>query len=97
MISEADKGTFSLLTDDYARDKKTVFHKGVPLKEYDLASFSVLKGGYAKDGRRIYYEGKILTGADPVSFTLVDNEADRDAADKKQSYYAGQRVKLESE
>ncbi|WP_332369717.1 DKNYY domain-containing protein [Spirosoma telluris] len=63
------------------------------MKGADLSSFVVLESGYAKDGKRVYYDGKVLTDADPVSFDLVRNEADRDAADKKLSYYAGKRVK----
>lgn len=95
LIAQADKASFNLLTDSYAQDKKTVFYGSEPLNGCDVTAFQVLESGYAKDGKRVYYEGKVLTGADPVSFALVDNESDRDAADKTHSYYNGRRVKLE--
>ena len=97
LITQADRLSFRLLTDDYAQDTKTVFYADKPLNDSDVTSFTVLQSGYAKDRKHIYYEGRILTGADPVSFALVENEADRDAADKTHSYHEGRQIKPETE
>jgi DKNYY family len=95
LIREAHKATFRLLTDRYTQDSLSIFYEDKPLKPVDLPSFAVLESGYAKDAKRVYYNGRVLSGAEPTSFALVGNSAERDAADKFNSYYQGKRVKLD--
>ena len=93
LIRQADRASFSVLSDGYGRDKRSIFFASELLTGCDVATFQVLGHGYAKDSKRVYYRGKLLAGADPTSFALVSNESERDAADKKQSYAEGRRVK----
>lgn len=71
-IKNADASTFEVLSDIWARDKKSVFTVGRRLSKADRNTFQVLNALYAKDKFHAYYLAGILKEADVGSFEVLD-------------------------
>ncbi|WP_332369178.1 DKNYY domain-containing protein [Spirosoma telluris] len=101
-MSEADKGSFEVLNDVFAKDKNQAYYRGISIEGSDGPSFSALDEHYGKDKQRAYYcdnyldfklfdtsrKNKIIpiSNADPVTFQTISNEY---ARDKIRCYYKG--------
>lgn len=96
-IPEADVGSFVVLNDVYAKDKRRIYYRGesvwgaAPDKPTaaQLASFVTLSYGYAKDGQFAYYQG-LPFPADPATFHV--GTQGNWSADKDDIYFENQAI-----
>lgn len=76
----ADKATFKVLNDEYAKDKNTVFYKTEKIRDADPATFELMSDPiYTRDAFRVFVFGHAIAGADPRSFTIIKPPYARDA------------------
>src|SRR5262245_37985864 len=72
-IAKADVPTFQILNWIWARDKKTVYSHGKPLRKADVASFIVLNHLFAKDKHQVFDPNGVVKGADAATFETLDD------------------------
>lgn len=73
VLEGADAPSFTVINEQYAKDKYVVYFYGrsLPLVHTDSFQLLSVKGcsaHYGIDNAHVYYEDKIIPGADPVSF-----------------------------
>lgn len=90
ILTEADKASFELLPNNWARDNKSYFYLGRKMTEIDYQTFEIFNYHYSKDKNHVYYKDQILQGADPKTFEHI--EGSRDARDKSNCYRAGKKI-----
>ncbi len=76
-LAGADAGTFEVLTEIYARDRRQVWVHDQPLAA-DVESFEALAVDVARDRRHVYQRDRIVQGADPATFEVLGLNLARD-------------------
>jgi DKNYY family len=101
----ADRASFRMLNDVFARDRNTVFAALGPLREADAESFEIVSTwrddetgnmyhSYAKDKANVFFDSgagkpRLMKGADPSSFKWLGKDY---GADNRRVYLAGYLV-----
>jgi len=100
----ADRASFRMLNDVFARDRSTVFAALGPLREADAESFEIVSTwhddeirmyhSYAKDRANVFFHSgmgkpRLMKGADPSSFRWLGMDY---GADAKRVYLSGYLV-----
>lgn len=101
----ADRASFRMLNDVFARDRNTVFAALGPLREADAESFEIVSTwrddeignmyhAYAKDRANVFFDSgmgktRLMKGADPSSFKWLGKDY---GADSRRVYLAGYLV-----
>ncbi len=91
-IPKADRWTFEILSQTYAKDANHIYYKGNLIPNSDPATLESLGSGpddwngYARDAGQVYCWGEILPNAAPVSFEVIDSNL-LYARDNKQVYH----------
>lgn len=80
----ADFTSFTVLAEDYARDKNNIYYQYRKLEITDIESFSYINGQLAKDKYHVYYEDKQLSNTD-IDITSFTSDG-RCTRDKKNVY-----------
>jgi hypothetical protein len=69
----ADEATFEILSDKkYAKDKESVFWKGVKIDLADPFTFEVISSGYSKDDKHVFLDNDIVVFANPEKFEILE-------------------------
>ena len=71
---EIDNGTFEILDNkSYAKDKSSVFWRGVRIDKADPKTFKVISdNGYSKDKNYVFLDNDIVIFANPETFKVID-------------------------
>lgn len=85
-IENAMPASFESLQDDYARDARQAYCKGIVFKVKDVASLTVIDGRFLKDKYQVYFEKAPVKNADVNSFRILNNNY---ASDTNRIYYYG--------
>jgi len=83
-VKEVDPKTLVELTQNYAKDKSHVFHKGHKLIKRDSKSFRVLDKLITADKYGAYMDNKIIKGSHGPSFKFIGRQY---GVDNNQMYY----------
>lgn len=76
---DADVASFTVLGEDYARDKNNIYYMYRKIEVADIASFVCIKDDLAKDKYYVYYEDKRLINNDiDIDSFTSDNRCTRD-------------------
>lgn len=85
-IAGADKVSFHVIHgSEYAKDKRSVYFRGLAVDEADPHTFTALPNGYGKDANRGFYDGQPIQGSDGKTFETLPGGWARDQHD----VYAG--------
>lgn len=79
-----DFTSFTVLAEDYARDKNNIYYQYRKLEIADIASFTYINGQLAKDKYHVYYEDKQLSNTDIDITSFISDE--RCTRDKNKVY-----------
>lgn len=68
-----DMDTFEILkNEEYAKDKNTVYRKGLVIANADPKTFTVIsEDGYSKDKNNVYIDNETIIFADPKTFEII--------------------------
>lgn len=94
-VRGAERASFEVLGAGWARDAKTLFHAGRPVRG-DPASFQTLDRGYTRAEVTVFYLGQAVAGAEAASFEVlasVDEADGADARDARARYARGVALK----
>lgn len=72
ILNEADLQSFSILDNDYAKDKNHIFHEGLILRNRDVESFRVLPHSLTVDNLGAYHSNQMISGSDGPSFRILN-------------------------
>ncbi|WP_370315423.1 DKNYY domain-containing protein [Thalassolituus sp.] len=86
-VEGADISTFSVQSNEYARDSKHIYFNGKVVETIDYDSFELLSRLYAKDKNAVYIYGKREERADVLSFEVLGFDVP-DSKIQSDSYYA---------
>lgn len=67
--------------DDYAKDDRLVFYKGIAIKGADALTFDPIADFYAKDKYRGYYAGDSIRSSKGATFKIIDDYYSTDGND----------------
>lgn len=75
-----DAASFKALSEEYTKDKNTVFYKWGTLEQFyvvevpdaDPKSFECVDFNLAKDNKHVWFSGKVVPNADPKALSLVN-------------------------
>ncbi len=92
-ITKADKKTFQVIKDPYAKDKNFVYYKGRIIKRADPNRFIIFSdnNNYAKDKYLVYYQGEKIENSDVATFNVFEKNPSY-ATDKSFVYYKGKKI-----
>ncbi|RYD84054.1 MAG: hypothetical protein EOP84_06595 [Verrucomicrobiaceae bacterium] len=85
VVRGADPLTFEVLKSVYARDSKSAYYAGRPIKKADRDTFKVVEFNYACDRQHAFYCERLIVGAEVDMFEVVDMNRSR-AHDSKRLY-----------
>ncbi|AXY74649.1 hypothetical protein D3H65_11950 [Paraflavitalea soli] len=85
-IDNAMPASFESIQNDYARDGRQAYYKGIAFAVKDVASLSVIEGRFLKDKYQVYFEKKPVKNADVNSFRILSSNY---ASDTNRIYYYG--------
>ncbi|RCU43833.1 hypothetical protein DU002_18305 [Corallincola holothuriorum] len=96
-IEGADLESFTVLSEDYAKDSRRAYWKGEPIDDANPDSFSVISMAhishqetyFAKDNEHVYSYGQLLVGANPANFSLINTIY---AHDERNVFYFDQMI-----
>lgn len=93
----ADYASFTVLNNNFYKDKQLVYAREDTIKGADTNTFQVILykkhlelSKYAKDKNNVYFFNKIVEGADIASFKV--HESGQSATDKNGKYFKGKKV-----
>lgn len=99
VLTEADVKTFRVISDQYAKDKSTVYYRGMKIDGADSETFEYLcaaneyrngsrvqRGEFAKDKNRIYHDVNYFEDFNPSRFAFVGEECGSYLTDGKHVY-----------
>lgn len=97
-ISQAESGTFELISSGYSKDKQHVYFRDKIVEKADPSSFTTFTENensmgetvYAKDKNGIYISEKHFAGADVATFKILNEKY---TMDKNGVYYQREKVK----
>ncbi|MVM33097.1 hypothetical protein GO755_23855 [Spirosoma sp. HMF4905] len=75
IIGEADTDSFTIINDDYGKDKNHVFYIGQIIPNADPATFEYLSGAYSRD-KNNGYSRNVLISTDGPHFKVIPNVND---------------------
>ncbi|GAB4053618.1 DKNYY domain-containing protein [Spirosoma litoris] len=75
VIPEADTDSFTIINDDYGKDKTHVFYIGQIIQNADPATFEYLSGAYSRDKTNGYSRHELIS-TDGPHFRVIPNSND---------------------
>lgn len=79
-VEDAEPASFVSIKEDYTKDSKRGYFKGVGFNVKDVAFLSVLQGQFVKDRYQVYFQQRPVKAADVNSFRVLNICYARDTA-----------------
>ena len=73
-IKGVDKKTFSVMNENYAKDKNYIYYKETRVNNVDLKTFTPILEDYGKDKNHVYSGEKIMEGISPDGIKPITEE-----------------------
>ncbi len=95
-----DKKTFSVINENYAKDKNNVYYKDKKINNVDVKTFEAILEDYGKDKEHVFSGSDIMDGISPVGMRVINKENMQVMTyfeNKDGIFYLNEKLPVESE